>query len=901
MLANYVCRAAFVGRDLLFRASLRDGPLRVDGHGVRTAFTWTIPALTQLLKKKGERRIGDVHWFDEYSDLGDDPNATHAAMVEEDQRLRASDVFKSPLRKQVFHEILKYRRAFQQADEPAVFGDCKLLASETPAGAPCWMKESADGTRTIIASAEPDDFGEAFHQIADLRLSPQQDKVAILVNDGRHPDAFTALIKPVGTTACFSGVMEAQSASDTHSAAHSDALEAVGTLQWLADGQHVVYSRVGALATPTEAWLHRVGTPEALDRLLYEEEEEAFSVHVSATRDARYVTITAMSKTATEVHTMDAADPAAAPTLVHRRTQGLLYWVCHAHGHLVIMHSGAPPQDAPDDAETAIPAADAVAAASPEYRISVTLPPAPPAPGEPPSARSTWRPLVTRRNAPADLLSWVGGGGASGSSRGGGTAGNAAGPVIALEDMVLFKDHLVLCCRRDGVPALLTAPWSFFGIGDTGPRAKGRSGNASGEGNGGGESAGGAAAATAAAVTPQAVEDLPELPLPEWALQVAPGANLQFDGDTYVCHAASPAHPEQELRFHLPTLRLLPVPPLAPELLEAVEGINTKRIHVPVAAEPQEADYLEMVFSLLPRVEAASGGGGAAGAAQEEGAEADDHSAAEARIAQRAGASGAQMPVTLAWQGDLGGGPRPAVLRAYGAYGLCADVGFHPDDLPLLHRGVVIITAHVRGGGELGRTWHLAAVVHRKWSTMYDYAAALRCLFDRRVTAPGLVAAEGFSAGALLAAHVLNKVPAALAAALLRRPFVTLLNTMTDPSLPLTAHEYAEWGDPAHSDVPSMWARMSPHKSITASEFPAVLVSAGLRDTRVEWWGPVKYAWRLRAHQQDSAEVLLLWDGGGHFYDDPNSIALEKTFLLLSLLQRGGMADRPFWTDDGLL
>lgn len=81
-----------------------------------------------------------------------------------------------------------------------------------------------------------------------------------------------------------------------------------------------------------------------------------------------------------------------------------------------------------------------------------------------------------------------------------------------------------------------------------------------------------------------------------------------------------------------------------------------------------------------------------------------------------------------------------------------------------------------------------------------------------------------------------------------------------------------------------------------------MLVSAGLRDTRVEWWGPVKYAWRLRAHQSGDGEVLLLWDGGGHYYDDPNQLALERTFLLLHLLRRGGMHDRPFWTDDdGLL
>lgn len=104
---------------------------------------------------------------------------------------------------------------------------------------------------------------------------------------------------------------------------------------------------------------------------------------------------------------------------------------------------------------------------------------------------------------------------------------------------------------------------------------------------------------------------------------------------------------------------------------------------VPVAAEPQEVDYLEMVYSLAPRVAAASDVGTAGGG---EGAEADDHSAAEARISTRADGGGAVMPLTVAWQGDLGSSPRPAVLRAYGAYGLCADVGFHPEDLPLLQR-----------------------------------------------------------------------------------------------------------------------------------------------------------------------------------------------------------------------
>ena len=228
---------------------------------------------------------------------------------------------------------------------------------------------------------------------------------------------------------------------------------------------------------------------------------------------------------------------------------GLLYWVCHAHGRLIIMHSAPPPDDVADgDASADAPAA---AAKSPEYHVSVTLPPAAPAPGEPPGARNAWHPLVTRRDAPA------GPGNGSGASRGGAHRG---APVIALEDMVLFRDHLVLCCRRDGVPALLTAPWRLFGIGPPSSDAAVDTG--------------------AGAPTAQFVEDLPELPLPEWALQVAAGANLDFEGDTYVCHAAAPAHPEQELRFHLPSRRLLPLPPLSAEALEAVEGIRTERLHV---------------------------------------------------------------------------------------------------------------------------------------------------------------------------------------------------------------------------------------------------------------------------------------------------------------------------------
>ena len=122
-------------------------------------------------------------------------------------------------------------------------------------------------------------MGDSFHQIVELRLNSHKDKVAILLNDGRHPDAFTAVLRPVGLSVSCAGVMAAAkgemhlqaSAASTSSDAVLEELEGVHTLQWMGDGHHIVYSRVGALGAPTEAWLHLVGTPEAMDRQLYAE------------------------------------------------------------------------------------------------------------------------------------------------------------------------------------------------------------------------------------------------------------------------------------------------------------------------------------------------------------------------------------------------------------------------------------------------------------------------------------------------------------------------------------------------------------------------------------------------------------------------------------------------------
>jgi protease II len=117
-----------------------------------------------------------------------------------------------------------------------------------------------------VINTSTGDLGPFFHKIVDLKLNPQQDKAALVLNLGRHPDAYTCLIKPVGLSLCFTGVM-----TDSISGTAADELEAVHTVQWMSDGQHVVYSRIGAAGTPAEVWLHHVGQPESSDRLLYEE------------------------------------------------------------------------------------------------------------------------------------------------------------------------------------------------------------------------------------------------------------------------------------------------------------------------------------------------------------------------------------------------------------------------------------------------------------------------------------------------------------------------------------------------------------------------------------------------------------------------------------------------------
>jgi oligopeptidase B len=230
-------------------------------------------------------------------------------------------------------------------------------------------------------------------------------------------------------------------------------------------------------------------------------------------------------------------------------------------------------------------------------------------------------------------------------------------------------------------------------------------------------------------------------------------------------------------------------------------------------------------------------------------------------------------------------GSAPCLLYGYGAYGIAIDPSFSPHALSLLERGFVHAVAHVRGGGELGEAWHKAGKLERKENTFADFIAAAECLVAEGWADPRRLAIRGGSAGGLLVGAVVNRRPDLFAAALALVPFVDVLNTMLDPSLPLTVTEYEEWGDPCDEEVFRRLLGYSPYENVREQLYPHLLVTAGWNDPRVQYWEPAKWTARLRAVTGAQERLLLKTEmGSGHAgpsgrYEALRERALELAFL----------------------
>ncbi|MDE2385184.1 MAG: S9 family peptidase [Alphaproteobacteria bacterium] len=220
---------------------------------------------------------------------------------------------------------------------------------------------------------------------------------------------------------------------------------------------------------------------------------------------------------------------------------------------------------------------------------------------------------------------------------------------------------------------------------------------------------------------------------------------------------------------------------------------------------------------------------------------------------------GEMIPVTLLYHKDTKlDGTAPLWLYGYGSYGLSMPANFNSNILSLVNRGFVYATAHIRGGQEKGRRWYKQGKLEHKTNTFKDFISAARHLISHKFTSAGQIVAQGGSAGGMLMGAVANMAPELFAAIVAEVPFVDVLTTMLDDTLPLTPPEWPEWGNPIVSkEAYQTIAAYSPYDNVAAKAYPAILAVGGLTDPRVTYWEPAKWVARLRAVKTDSNLLML--------------------------------------------
>ncbi|WP_192954747.1 S9 family peptidase [Gallaecimonas mangrovi] len=219
---------------------------------------------------------------------------------------------------------------------------------------------------------------------------------------------------------------------------------------------------------------------------------------------------------------------------------------------------------------------------------------------------------------------------------------------------------------------------------------------------------------------------------------------------------------------------------------------------------------------------------------------------------------GAKVPVTLVWRKDgFVKGQNPLLVEGYGAYGISIDPGFSVARLSLLDQGFVLAVAHIRGGQEKGRAWYEGGRRQHKWHSFHDFIDATQGLIAQGWGAADKVFCEGRSAGGLLMGAVLNEAPELYKGALVGVPFVDVVSTMLDDSLPLTTGEYDEWGNPNNPSDYFLMLSYSPYDNVRQQSYPHIYVRTGLHDSQVAYWEPAKWVARLRELKTDQHLLLL--------------------------------------------
>ncbi|HVS32896.1 MAG TPA: S9 family peptidase [Thermoanaerobaculia bacterium] len=472
-----------------------------------------------------------------------------------------------------------------------------------------------------------------------------------------------------------------------------------GNQAWANDNRTIFYSRKHPETLRSyRIYRHELGTDPAGDTLVFEEADETFSTFVFRTKSKRYIVIGSGQTLTSEYRYLDADQPRGEPQVFEPRKRGREYSIDHYGDHFYIRTN--------DDARN--------------FRLMKTPVSA--------TGRENWSVVIPHR------------------------------PDVYLGGFEIFRDHLVVSERKDGLIRLRVMPWS------------------------GGDH------------------------------------YIPFDEPAYVARIAdNPEFDTSQLRFTYSSLTT----PFSTYQYDMTSRDRTLLKRTAVGGGYDPANYqTERIY-------------------------------ASAR-------DGKRVPVSILYRnGFKKDGSAPLLLYAYGSYGSSIDPGFNSSVISLADRGFVYAIAHIRGGQELGREWYEQGKLLQKKNTFTDYIDVAEHLVAQKYADRERVFGYGGSAGGLLMGAVVNMRPDLFKGVVAAVPFVDVITTMLDASIPLTTFEYDEWGNPADRQYYDYMLSYSPYDNVQAREYPHLLVTTGLHDSQVQYWEPAKWVARLRARKIGDQRILM--------------------------------------------
>jgi oligopeptidase B len=508
-----------------------------------------------------------------------------------------------------------------------------------------------------------------------------------------------------------------------------------GGATWASDNKTLFYSRKDEVTLRADKiYKHKLGTFATEDALVYFEKDDTFDVSVYKSKSKKYIIINSSSTMTTEYQTILSATPDAKFKVFQKRTRGLEYSISHYGDHFYIVTN--------KDKAT-------------NFKLMKTL--------EAQTSKENWVDVITHRE---DVL---------------------------LEDIDIFKDHLVVSERADGLNKIRIIPWG-------------------GEGE----------------------------------------YYLPFESETYMAYTTT------NLDFDTPILRYGYQSLATPS---SVIDFNMKTREKTIL---KEQEVLSRDFD----------------------SKFDKNNYQEERIWSTA-TDGAKVPISMVYRkGMKKEGANPTLLYGYGSYGVTMDCHFSSVRLSLLDRGFIFAIAHIRGGEDLGRPWYENGKLLKKKNTFTDFIDCSKFLISEKYTSPSHLYAEGGSAGGLLMGAIVNISPELYHGVIAQVPFVDVVTTMLDETIPLTTGEYDEWGNPNVKKYYDYMLSYSPYDNVTTQNYPNMYIATGLHDSQVQYWEPAKWVAKLRVLKTDNNQLYLDTNmdaghgGASGRYEAIKEIAKEYSFLL---------------------